>query len=156
MSCDERGHLIGCPFPFALLRQHRTNTSAAGWRVSPIRAGWKTGNTQRIPLFSKRSAEEKSLATGSCRIVRCCLNFEGGWAAAGYPARQRLLYREYGQNRRPTTWACLWDRPVRREQNNGFSSRAVGRCFRLLRQGRHWLKLQSERDVSFADDFLRP
>ena len=54
--------------------QHRTNASAAGWRVfSPIRAVWKTGNTPRIPLFSKLSAEEKSLATGSCRIVRCCL-----------------------------------------------------------------------------------
>ena len=53
--------------------QHRTNASAAGWRVvSPIRAVWKTGNTPRIPLFSKHSAEEKSLVTGSCRIVRCC------------------------------------------------------------------------------------
>ena len=56
------------------LRQHRTIASAAGWRVfSPIRAVWKTGNTPSIPLFSKLSAEEKSLATGSCRIVRCCL-----------------------------------------------------------------------------------
>ena len=50
-------------------------SSAAGWRVfSPIRAVWKTGNTPSIPLFSKLSAEEKSHATGSCRIVRCCLN----------------------------------------------------------------------------------
>ena len=57
------------------LRQHRTIASAAGWRVfSPIRTVWKTGNTPSIPLFSKLSAEEKSLATGSCRSVRCCLN----------------------------------------------------------------------------------
>ena len=50
-------------------------SSAAGWRVfSPVRAVWKTGNTPSIPLFSKLSAEEKSHATGSCRIVRCCLN----------------------------------------------------------------------------------
>ena len=57
-----------------ILRQHRTIASAAGWRVfSPIRAVWKIGNTPRIPLLSKRSAEEKSLATDSCRIVRCCL-----------------------------------------------------------------------------------
>ena len=56
-----------------ILRQHRTNASAAGWRVVfPFRAVWKTGNTPRIPLFSKPSAEEKSRATGSCRIVRCC------------------------------------------------------------------------------------
>ena len=56
-----------------ILRQHRTNASAARWRVvSPFRAVWKTGNTPRIPLFSKPSAEEKSRATGSCRIVRCC------------------------------------------------------------------------------------
>ena len=41
--------------------------------LSPIRAVWKTGNTPSIPLFSKRSAEEKSLAAGSCRIARCCL-----------------------------------------------------------------------------------
>ena len=57
------------------LGQHRTIASAAGWRVfSPIRTVWKTGNTPSIPLFSKLSAEEKSLATGSCRIVRCCLS----------------------------------------------------------------------------------
>ena len=36
-----------------------------------IRAVWKTGNTPSISLFSKLSAEEKSLATGSRRIVRC-------------------------------------------------------------------------------------
>ena len=55
--------------------QHCTIASAAGWRVfSPIRTVWKTGNTPSIPLFSKLSAEEKSLATGSCRIVRCCLS----------------------------------------------------------------------------------
>ena len=54
------------------IRQHRKNASAAGWRVfSPIRAVWKTGNTPSIPLFSKGSAEEKSLATGSCRFMRC-------------------------------------------------------------------------------------
>ena len=57
-----------------ILGQHRTIGSAAGWRVfSPIRAVWKTGNTPSIPLFSKLSAEEKSLATGFTELCGVAL-----------------------------------------------------------------------------------
>ena len=47
------------------------NSAAAGWRVfCPIRSVLKLGNTQSIPPILVLSAEPKSLATSSCRIIQ--------------------------------------------------------------------------------------
>ena len=47
------------------------NSATAGWRVfCPIRAVPKLGNTQSIPAISVLSAEPKSLATSSCRMIQ--------------------------------------------------------------------------------------
>ena len=67
-----------------------------GGSFPPIRAVWKTGNTPSIPLFSKLSAEEKSLATGSCRIVRCCPKKIAAplrnWIYAEMPLVTKIVY----------------------------------------------------------------
>ena len=57
-----------------MIREPLNNSSAAGQRIfSPIRSVQKTGNTYSIPPFSKPSAEEKSLAASSCRIIQSFL-----------------------------------------------------------------------------------
>ena len=53
------------------IRKPLNNSATAGWRVfCPIRAVPKLGNTQSIPAISVLSAEPKSLATSSCRIIQ--------------------------------------------------------------------------------------
>ena len=60
-----------CPFSFRVTKEPLNNTAAAERRVfCPIRAVPKLGNTQSIPPISVLSAESKSLATSSCRIIQ--------------------------------------------------------------------------------------
>ena len=55
----------------SISKEPLNNSATAGWRVfCPIRAVPKLGNTQSIPAISVLSAEPKSLATSSCRIIQ--------------------------------------------------------------------------------------
>ena len=60
-----------CRFNQSFPKEPLNNSATAGWRVfCPIRAVPKLGNTQSIPAISVLSAEPKSLATSSCRIIQ--------------------------------------------------------------------------------------